>query len=128
MNYRCLNIRFDSKHSININTVELIAFIKSFPELKQTDKVQFKNIDDYPWGVISLLKCDENGCFSLDKDEYFEQVNLIELLFSDTKELLSYYLEIGTRIAEKMNWELMDDDVDEILVNKKRTDETKPYR
>ena len=109
MSYKCLNIRFDSKYSVYSRTKELIQFIKSIPELKQTDNIQFVNKDNYPWGVISLIKCDEQGCFSFDKGEYFEEVNLIEVLFSDTEESLSHYLKIGTSIANKMNWEIVED-------------------
>ncbi|WP_103070124.1 hypothetical protein [Aquimarina sediminis] len=96
------------------NTIELVEFIKTIPELKQTDKVQFENTDDCPWGVVSLIKCDDHGCFSFDKKKHVAQVNLIELLFSDTEESLSHYLEIGTRIAKKLDWKISDDHNDEI--------------
>lgn len=119
MAYKYLNIRFDSKYSMYKHTMRLIEFIKTIPELKQTDKVQFKNADDYPWGVISLIKCDKHGNFSLNKRECFAEVNLIEILFFDTDESLKHYLEIGTRIANKMNWEIVDEDTDEILIPKK---------
>ena len=119
MAYKYLNIRFDSKYSVYINTTELIEFIKTILEVEQTDKVQFKNKGDYPWGVISLIKCDKHGNFSLDKDQYFEKINLIEILFLDTDESLKHYLEIGTRIAKKINWEIVDEDTHEILIPKK---------
>jgi len=118
MTYRYLNIRFDSKYSLDTDTTKLIEFIKTMSELKQTDKVQFENTETYPWGVISLIKCDERGCFSLEKGKYVAQANLIELLFSDTEESLSHYLEIGAKIAKKINWEINDEDIDEILVPK----------
>jgi len=109
MTYTSINIRFDSKYSVYTKTKELIEFIKTIPELMQTDKIQFGNKDNYPWGVISLIKCDEHGCFSFDKAEYLEEVNLLEILFDDKEESLNHYLEIGTRIANKMNWEIVED-------------------
>ncbi len=119
MSYKYLNIRFDSKYSIETDTKELLDFIKRIPEVKQTDKVQFENKTNFPWGVISLIKCDQRGCFSIDKGQYFEMVNLVELLFSDNQESLTHYQKIGTEIANQLNWELIDDDTDEILMKRK---------
>lgn len=119
MTYSYLNIRFNSTYSKIIQTEKIIPFVNSLIELKQTDKVQFKNTEPYPWGVVSLVKCSDRGNYSLDTGEYFEFVNLIELLFLDKEDSRDHYIKLGAKIARKLQWEMIDDDTDEIIVKSK---------
>lgn len=119
--YKYLNIRYDSSYTHFLRTDSIINFINDFEEVKQTDKVQFESNTDYPWGVISLIHCDEKGLYSIEQGEYFEKVNLIEIICSDNIESFEHYLKVASRIAKRINWELVDDDNDEVLVENNKS-------
>ncbi|NME72758.1 hypothetical protein [Flammeovirga aprica] len=117
MTYGYLNIRFDSKYSKDLNTKDLILIIKKIDGLTRKDKCQFENAENFPWLVLSLINCNDRGNFSIDEGEYFEKINLIELIFSDNQESYDVYFLIGKDIANKINWEVIDDHTEEVIVN-----------
>jgi len=118
MTYRYLNIRFDKEYSDKLNTEDVIKIVNGISGLVQTDKCQFENQKDFPWLVLSLIKCNEFGNYSIDKGEYFQKINLIELLFNDCDESFNTYFPIAKQIAETINWEVLDCDNEEIIIEK----------
>jgi hypothetical protein len=118
MTYRYLNIRFDSKYSKDLNTKDVILIIEKIDGLTRKDKCQFENVENFPWLVLSLIKCNDRGNFSIDKGEYFEKINLIELIFSDNQESYDVYAPVAKEIANKINWEVIDDHNEEIIIEK----------
>lgn len=118
MSYSYWNIRFDSDYSLEVETGKVIDFIQTFPELKQTDKLEFKSQDNYPWGILSLIKCDNRGCFGFGEGHYFDKINLIQIIFADEIDSFDYYYALGLKITEEMNWEMIDDEIDELLIRR----------
>ena len=116
---RYLNVRFDSAYSREVATAKLLDLVQTFPELKQIDKLQFENKEGFPYGIVSLIQCDAQGCFSFNRGDYFENVNLVEFLIPDTEEAVSHYLKLAKRITEMLQWELVDADTDEVLIEGK---------
>jgi hypothetical protein len=118
MTYRYLNIRFDKEYSDSLNTEHIIKILKCISGLTQTDKCEFKNQNELPWLVLSLIKCNEFGNYDIDKGEYLSEINLIELKFNGTDESDKTYIRIAKQIAEFINWEVIDCDNDEIIIQK----------
>lgn len=118
--YTYFEIRYDSKYSQFIDTQRVLKYISSLDELVLVDKIQYKNRPDLPWGVVTLVKANERGNYSYDKGEYFEKINLIEMILKDDPNSFDHYLGIGKRIAKNLNWELMDCDNDTILIKNEK--------
>jgi hypothetical protein len=117
--YRYLNIRFNSKYSRNLNTKDVIPVINKINGLARKDKCKFENDDNLPWLVLSLVKCNERGNYSIDEGEYFEEINLIEFIFAEDEESYNTYITIAKEIAHKFNWEVVDDHNNEMVVGKR---------
>lgn len=118
MIYKYLSIRFDEKYSGILKTEDVIKLLIGFPGLHQTDKCQFENKEGEPWLVLSLIKCDAHGCYSINKGEYFSNINLIELVFNDSDISFNTYFPLAKRIAESINWEVFDSQEEEVIIQK----------
>jgi hypothetical protein len=112
--YYYLNIFHDEKLSINCNTQELIDFLKTLPELKQTGNFTFSNSSQSPTFInIILLNARELNSWS-DNDTNTQKTNLIAIVcakgnpqnFEKLKEPL-------IKIASFVNWQLVDEHTDD---------------
>ena len=113
MIYKYLNIRYDSRYSKAIKTESVIKLIEKIDCIQRKGKIQFENKIEYPWLVLSLIKCNEKGNFSFNGGDYFEEINLIELIIVDNEESISKYQPIAKQIAKQIDWEVIDDHKDE---------------
>ena len=118
--YTYFELRYDSNYSRTIDTEEVLDYISSLDELVRVDKIQYKNKPELPWGIVTLIMASEKGNYSYDKGEYFEKINLIEMILKDDSNSFDHYLGIGERIAKNLNWELMDCDDDTILIKNEK--------
>lgn len=116
--YYYLNIFHDAGLQEYADTGELVAFLKTLPELHQTGEYTFSNHRTYPTFIgLSLLYARHLNNWS-EKETNAERTNLIAVVcgksdderFEQAKSLL-------VRIASFLRWQLVDEETDDGVEN-----------
>ncbi|MCR6642591.1 MAG: hypothetical protein NVV82_27295 [Sporocytophaga sp.] len=115
--YYYLNIYYDEDLSRDFDTLSLVAFIKSLPELKEKEPLMFGNVSEFPFTDIQLLKAESLLHWS-ERDRNNERTNLITLICSkDTASNFESHLTLLIKIASFVKWKLVDERTDDDIDN-----------
>ena len=119
--YYYLNIFHDAELSVYFNTAALIEFLKTLPELKQTDNFTFSNSPEFPMHISLILLCARSLNSWNDGDTDPLRTNLIAIVCTKDKVRGFEQLKnIFIKIASYVNWqlvdELTDDDVEDEVI------------
>lgn len=113
-----LNIFHDKELSLHYNTNELIAFLKTIPELQQTGNFTFSNSSQFPIAIelILLYARHLNSWNNNDTDQL--KTNLIAIVCTkDNQENFERLKNIFIKIAAFINWQLEDEHTDDDIEN-----------
>ncbi|WMX17017.1 hypothetical protein [Aureispira sp. CCB-E] len=100
-------IRKDQLYSDSIETFDLKGILNTFDEIISIGELYYRNRKQYPCISILIVSSD-NGNFTVkDHKTTFKEINLIEIQTSKDKDLKDWYLNFMTKIAQKLNWELI---------------------
>lgn len=111
--YWYYKIRGDKTYNQRMLTSDVLNVLDNTGELQRIDNQEFSNIENFPW--ISVVAVDSNnGNYAVDAGYNSEWVNLVAVVGSKSDPQNEFlYVNMLTRIAEKLNWELIleeDDD------------------
>ncbi|MBC8152665.1 MAG: hypothetical protein H7Z72_07120 [Bacteroidetes bacterium] len=112
--YYYLNIYHDKELRVDCDTNQLVSFLKSLSQLKQTTTTAFTNSDRLPLYIdITLLWTNHINSWS-DKDRATQRTNLIAIVcakdkLKDFQELKDTFIKIATFLT----WQLVDEQNDE---------------
>jgi hypothetical protein len=112
--YYYLNIFHDTELSVHCNTGQLITFLQTLPQLKQTSDYTFTNSSNLSiFLTLSLLYARHKDSWS-DKDTDPEKTNLITIVCSkDNEQNFEEHKNIFIQIAAFLNWQLVDERTDD---------------
>lgn len=116
--YYYLNIFHDEELSVYYNTKELIDFLKTMPELKQTGNFKFSNSSQFPIliNLILLYARHLNSWNDNDTDQL--KTNLITIVCTkDNLENFERLKSLFIKIATFVNWQLEDEHTDDGIEN-----------
>lgn len=104
-----LTIRSDADYSRSADAERLAAFLRSLPELVQTDVNTFANAPGQPW--VSLVIAMSNRGSYANRGTPLPAVNLVDVACSYEHDE-SWYDALGAKIAEFLGWEAVDEHAD----------------
>ena len=111
--YTYLTLRSDVRYSQSTEAEPLASFLRTLPGLQQTGPNSFGPAEGSPWIALVLAAADASGSYHVG-EEMVPLINVVELICSDDREA-RWYEALGTRIAEHLDWELLDDHNDRFL-------------
>ena len=100
-----LTIRADPNYSRAVETDALVEFLRSLPELIQTETNTFSNAPGQPW--VSLTLADSRDGSYADHGERHPFVNLVDVVCSDEYDG-GWYDALAARIAAFLGWEALE--------------------
>lgn len=106
--YAYYNIRSDRNYSSFRSSKEIIHIFESTGMLHQKFPMIFSNASSFPWIEIFIAQT-TNGNFGVSKNSNYEFVNLISVVASKQNDQ-DRYIALLTTIAEKLNWEVIEDE------------------
>lgn len=108
--YHYLGIYHDPDLSVHCSTNELIHFLRTFPELKETESHIFCNSAKFPlYFKITLLYAHKLNSWS-EKNINPQRINLIDIVCSkDNAAAFEQFKSILTKVAAFLNWKLVDE-------------------
>lgn len=108
-------IRSDEQYSRSTDTSELSSFIIRDLGLVQEDPVSFNASESLPWLRLTLVRADpKSGNYGRTcHDPWPEKVNLVSLVGSKRSGDRESYVALLTRIAELLQWELIEEEDDD---------------
>jgi hypothetical protein len=101
-----VTIRSDSDYSRAADPRELVAFLRSLPELAQTGANSFREAPGEPWVSVSLAMSDR-GSYA-DPGRPLPSVNLVDVVCSHEHDE-RWYDALAARIAAFLGWEALDE-------------------
>jgi len=111
--YYYINIYHDKSLRVDCKTRELVDFLRSLPELKQTSDFTFSNTDSLPYASLTLLKAYHIDSWS-DKETDIEKTNLIAVVCAkSTNEEFKLLKATLIKIAAFLNWQVVDEETDD---------------
>jgi hypothetical protein len=116
--YYYLNIFHDAELTVYFNTKELIDFLKTIPELKQTGNFTFSNSPQFPIYINLILLYARHLNSWNDNDTNQQKTNLITIVCTkDNPENFELLKSIFIKIATFINWQLEDEHTDDDIEN-----------
>ncbi|OQP59422.1 hypothetical protein A3860_37840 [Niastella vici] len=113
-----LNIFHDEELSVHHNTTELIDFLKTIPELKQTGNFTFSNSSQFSIAIDLILLYTRHLNSWNDNDTDQSKTNLIAIVCTkDNLENFERLKRIFIKIAAFVNWKLEDEHTDDGIEN-----------
>jgi hypothetical protein len=108
--YHYLGIYHDSDLSVHCYTYDLVAFLKTFPELVQTESHIFSNRPNFPlFLTMTLLYAHKPDSWS-DKNINAVRTNLIDIVCSkDNITAFGEFKQILIKVADFLHWKLVDE-------------------
>ena len=116
--YYYLNIFHDAELTVYFNTKELIDFLKTLPELKQTGNFTFSNSFQFSIyiNLILLYARHLNSWNDNDTDE--QKTNLITIVCAkDNLANFELLKSVFIKIAAFVNWQFEDEHTDDDIEN-----------
>jgi hypothetical protein len=112
--YGYYEIRGAADYSVSSDTEEMRAILAGFPELKQAGLISYENAINYPWISLSLVKSNK-GNYAVSADTWNREFNMIPIVCSksDNGRVPVTQVSLLIKIAEILNWELIDEEEDE---------------
>ncbi len=108
--YFYVNIRGDSKYSVNESVLRLRSVLNERPELEATGERSFKNASGFPWTSVRIINCDSNGYYPGRFTQSEKIANLVEFICSDgSVKNEERYVDLVCFVAKELNWEAVDD-------------------
>ncbi|MFD7450858.1 hypothetical protein [Kitasatospora sp. NPDC059827] len=112
-----LAIRSDSRYGESIPTSALTEYLDSIPELCRTDLSGYTAEGGLlGWVHLVIASCGPTGSYATHPSRLPQDINLVQLICSSS--LGSNYEAqeaLARRIAVRLDWEMLDDETDEIL-------------
>jgi hypothetical protein len=116
--YYYLNIFHDVELSVHCNTKELIAFLKTIPELKKNGNFTFCNKSRFPISIELILLYARHLNSWSDNDTNQERTNLIAIVCTkDNQQNFELVKSIFIKIASFVRWQLVDEHTDDEIEN-----------
>jgi hypothetical protein len=109
--YGYYEIRGAVDYSIVADTESMLAILDGFSELKRTGLISYENAIGYPWISLSLVKS-RKGNYSVSSETWDREFNMIPIVCSKSEngKVPVAQVELLVRIAEILNWELIDEE------------------
>jgi hypothetical protein len=115
--YYYLNICSDSELSEDFNSIQLLNFLETIPEIRKVNEHKFRNLDSFPHLEILVLKARSLNSWS-NYDTNKEMTNLLAIVCSKSSTDFERIKTILIRIASFLNWPLIDEETDDGEENK----------
>ncbi|GAA2145210.1 hypothetical protein GCM10009760_33610 [Kitasatospora kazusensis] len=111
-----LVIRSDARYGESVPASALTAYLDSLPELRRTDLSGYTAATG-PLGSVELViaSCAPSGGYAAYPDRLPAEINLVELICSSSRSSFAAERSLAERIAERLGWEVVDDDTGEVL-------------
>ncbi|WP_343743880.1 hypothetical protein [Chitinophaga sp.] len=105
--YWYYELRADNTYSQKMLTSDVLSVLGAMGELRRIGNQQFTNMEGFPWMTVAAVNS-SNGNYGREEDFNSEWVTLIAVVGSQADpENEAFYVDLLTRIAEKLNWELI---------------------
>jgi hypothetical protein len=118
--YAYYNIRSDKSYSKSLFTRDIIQILEDTKVFQRKYSMTFTNTSSFPWIEVCIAQT-VDGNFSVREDSNYEVANLIPVVASKESDQ-KIYVDILTKIATKLNWELIleedDDQNEDIIIHK----------
>jgi hypothetical protein len=105
-----LTIRPSEGQSSTADTRDLVAFLASLRELRQTGPISFEAASGQPWVSLILARTGPTGGYPTD-GQFEPQINIVELVCSCSGGT-GWYDSLAARIAEFLGWEAVEEHED----------------
>jgi len=115
--YYYFEIRGNDDYSAYTDTEPLVKYLTNELQLDRTSEDSFDNGKNDPWIKLSLVCADSHGSYST-KRILPKSINLVTIVGSEESGNRDKYVAILTTIAEKLNWDLIEergDDGDDVV-------------
>jgi hypothetical protein len=83
-------------------TRQLVEFLATLPELRQTGPVAFEGAPGQPWVSVILAKRGSTGGYHTD-GSFIPKIDIVELVCSSSEDS-SWYDGLASRIAAFLGW------------------------
>jgi hypothetical protein len=113
--YGYYEIRGSENYDICDDTEDMRTILDSFHELKRIGLISYENAIGYPWISLSLVKSNK-GNYSISSETWNVEFNMIPVVCSKSGngKVPMSQINLLIRIAEILNWELIEEETDEI--------------
>jgi hypothetical protein len=108
--YHYLGIYHDADLSVHCNTYDIVHFLRTFPEVVQTESHIFSNRSNFPlFFTMTLLYAHKLDKWS-EKNINPVRTNLIDIVCSkDNTAAFEQFKQILIKVAEFLKWKLVDE-------------------
>lgn len=106
--YNYFNIYKNKSLADSFPTKDLVEFLSTLNVLEEVEPFQFKNVSNFPFIRVFLLKAPQIDSWS-SKDVDPEQTNLINIVCSKNEEDFKAIKPLLNQMASFLNWQLADE-------------------
>ena len=110
--YYYFNIQSDEKCTQYIESDKLLNFLLEEVKFIESSPNSIKGNDKQPWLNLCMVIADEIGSYA-STATYPEKINLIPIVGSKNEAEKEEYIQLLTKIAKWLKWELIEEEDDE---------------
>lgn len=112
-----LEIRSDNRYSKKISVTEFNEILSDISICHKIGNCSYTLQDGNAIYQIQGLLSDERGCYAIESDYDFSQINLVVIEFPFEKEgdFSGMILEITSKISKALSWDIYDPDEEVVI-------------